>query len=71
MAGPFTQFCDQADPAFQDMDGRLTGVCMLVHPLARVEGDQGLPEHVLVAPVDGGRAASTRCPRGEVELLPD
>src|SRR5664280_159542 len=59
----------QPDAPMQDVQGRLPWILVLVEGLAGGQGDHGLAQYVLVAPVHGVRATPARRGLGEGELL--
>jgi len=59
----------EADAPVQDVQGRFTGILVLVEHLAGDQGDQGLAQDVFVSAVHGGGAAATRGVPGDVELV--
>ncbi len=59
----------EADPADHHLQGRLAGCLVLAEGAAVRQGDQGLPQVVLVATVNGDGGAAAGGGPGLVELL--
>jgi hypothetical protein len=61
---------DEGDTPLEDLNGRLTGILVLIEVGASTQRDHGLAERVFVAAVNGVGTAAARGVPGDLQLVP-